>query len=569
MISSVLKLIPIIDLDAPFPSYDEGSAISTSLPTQTESFSNPVHYRGTVVWLGWPKDSTDVSVYVFDGATLSRFTISPNAGASTWGSAYDKVTPTIGGHLFAHDEQLFYAPRGLFGEDPVFVHNHFFKIDIQPTFATYVTIDTGFNVTEQYNLQNPWAPGGSGSALPALGNFHGFNRGILTAGSHLGKIHVLNVDGTLSRLDNSTYVRTACFDLRDAPGMLATSLEPVLASLYGKSFRLNSMESLSPDSTDSLQYLGGRVDVSVGAHVGSKGTLRALWSDGTPVELGIQSLDGSDNFPALLTGEKIDVRYGFAGTLRRDDPTLWNEGSPAAALMLSHEKYLYIITGVQGPAKTGTESHLHAPLMVTRWSGLLPSDPGYSASNDAPTFMIIGDGGSQANVAGLDAYIDDDTGVLHLLWGDLTVKSVKHVQIDLLRFAQLGTVAVHTLPSNGYPGAVKPGDLFGFVIFEPQVEQIAYPTYNPATKTARINYKIYSAFPGGLLKIVNMIVEFNAGNGWKPATPKSTDPDHSGVTKLSADIEGGSEGYVFVHDVYADLPGYTGPLQYRLTAVVP
>jgi len=148
--------------------------------------------------------------------------------------------------------------------------------------------------------------------------------------------------------------------------MLAKQLMSVYPSSKEQSFSLIAKTDLAADNTGLLPFLGGRVDVTLSG-VEHQGTLRGMWTPSQGrIEFGVQGLEGADDFPQLTLGNRIDVRYGFCGTL---DSTadLWNEGGSASALILSDDNYLYLLTGVSCPRAVGNQANRHAPLIVTKW----------------------------------------------------------------------------------------------------------------------------------------------------------------------------------------------------------
>jgi hypothetical protein len=94
----------------------------------------------------------------------------------------------------------------------------------------------------------------------------------------------------------------------------------------------------------------------------------------------------------------------------------------------------------------------------------------------------------------------------------------------------------------------------------PTVEITKRPTYDPATKTVNIPYEISCSMS---VDSVTVDVEYNEGTGWKPATPASGHPHHSGTTGLQPHAP-----YVFVHAYAHDLAKPHTSLQYRLTATL-
>jgi len=181
---------------------------------------------------------------------------------------------------------------------------------------------------------------------------------------------------------------------------------------------------------------------------------------------------------------------------------------------------------------------------------------------DQPTYLTVWDNGAQANVSGMDAYLDKDVNLLHILWSDLKTNSVKHVVVNLANFTQTPVRTITTLPNSNFPGAVKPGGAFGFAPNQPEVLPVS-STYDFAERVMVLNYHLHTQSSQGLSNL-NLQVEFNIGGEWIAATPKDSDPRHSGTTGLSATIAG--ENYNFVHDTIEQLRDFAGLIQYRFKA---
>jgi hypothetical protein len=544
-------MLPISNLQDGTPAYNAGAAVSVATGGGAEAWSNTISYRGKLVWLGWASADAKVTCYTFDGTTLTRLAVTQNALAAKWSDAYAKVSPQVGGVLFAFADQLFFGPGGTFGENPTSNHNHIFKISIESASATYSLFDVGFNTAEQYQLQNPWAV--DAEAPTTLGVYNGFKRAVLAAGAHEGKLYVLNADGRLDEMDPNTGARTNRLDIRSADSMLAKQLLAVKASEHGQSFRALTKEAIAGDSGGFLPFLGGRVDRWLNGSVSDSGTLRAMWEDEDgEAEFGVQSMDGQNNFPALPDATRIDIRFGLCGTIRRDNADLWNEGGSCSALILTSKYGMFIITGVNGPRDAQFNLDTHAPLLVTRWSGNV---------EDAPVFLPIRNNGAQADVAGLSAYVDEAHGLLNILWGDTQTETVQHVQVRISSMTQTPAKTVHSLSDGLFPGAVKPGSAAVYDIETAEVV-VDSVSFEPEALKTRVDYTLYTLDEG---LTTDLVVEYNNGGDWAEATGADSDERHEGVDDLSASANG--DTHVFIHDTSIQLAGYVGPVQYRLRTI--
>ncbi len=500
------RVIEVVDLK-------EYGAIE-KIENNGESLSNIVYLRGKVMWLGRRRGTMASYLYTFDGKIRSRMIVTNAAAAET-----DLLHPAICGSLFCYDSGLFYAPRGLI--DNGIVHNHLFKID--PDTGRCVVLEARLNPTQEYDLTNPWPE-------KQLGRTLGFSRGVLTAGAYQGDLFVLNADGTLDRLTRGSYERTRCLDLRSAPGMLAGQ---TVYNMGGKDSNIQFMSAgmMASDGGMTAPFLGGRADLVQGPGRGQSGTIAAMSVNPKNgyTNIGLLSADGVPNVPAFNAGTKVDVRYGLAGALSTQ------KFIPASAQILNYSDYLIVVTGVGG-AKNNDR---HAPLMVTRWK-----------PDEDPKYLYITDHGAQAKVACLDCFVDEEGGMLHILWTDTVHDVVLHSLVDLKNMVQRG---IH----EAGDGHVSSGCLFNYTPDEPFVS-LGTPEYMPAGQVTLIPFTLWAT--GKDLNAVEAVVEYDIGKGWQKAFGPTK------MTRLAATKNGNN--YVFEHMVVANLNDYVGPVQYRIRASI-
>lgn len=479
------------------------------IETRDEAFSNVISHRGTIMWLGRVRGTMASYLYRFNGRLTSQMIVTNAAAAET-----TALNPAIGGTLFSYDSGLFYAPRGLVSAG--LVHNHLFKID--PDTGRCVVLEARINPSQQYDLSNPWPAGQD------LARTFGFCRGVLTAASHEGDLFVLNVDGTLDRLSRGSFERTRVLDLRSAPGMLAG--QTVYNMGGGHNMRFTSLGLMAQDGGRTAPFLGGRADLVQGPGRGQSGTIAASLTNPKNgyTDVGLLSPEGIPNVQTFMAGTKIDIRYGFVGCLS-GLPFI-----PGSAQMISSGDALYIITGVGGSDTLDK----HAPLMVTRWK-----------SGEDPKYICISDHGLQSNVESMDCFIDEEGGMLHILWTDRG--SVRHALVDIKNWVQRGI-------DEAGKGHVTSGCLFDHTPGEPYV-MLGTPEFNPVEHITLVPFTVWATGNKDLTG-VSALVEYDIGQGWKKAFGETK---MSGLTATKS-----GTGYVFAHMVIANLNDYVGPVQYRI-----
>jgi hypothetical protein len=555
-----------------------GVAIPCAAGQSREAWSNPLKYRGAVVWLSWPTAATNPTIYRFDGSTLSKYVVTLSNTWTAWSATDTVLSPCIGGQLIVHDDQLVWVPAGIRGR-PGSAFHRAFKIDLRSSSASATVIEGNYpDGTGQVLLQNVWdlaTP--TGGALPAISANTTFRNAIIGGASHRGHLYVITSSGWVDRLDDFSLARSPGIDLRAHTGSLSAQAAVVQASLYGKSFRTAATTTLLPAVTDvHLPLLGARVVVvssSTPANVGRRGTIIGMWLDGAAAEYAVVNDDtGAADFPALATSDTVNVFFGLCGSMTRSGPTPsvhYPIGGPASVAAVSFGDYLYFFVGVtnsDGSPLPAAYSYHNAPMQCVRWTGVLPTDGGYSPTADAPQYMALLDGGQRPNVNGLAAELDEEAGFIHALWGDKLAASLKHCRITASpTFAQSAVTTVTSVTDAAYAGIVKPGAISLYSVNEPSPSLNGTISYDANTKRSYIPYKLYTSALAGL-STVQVTVLYNAGDGWLQASP-ATDPAHTGTTELKATQVG--EAQVFVHDVGRDLPGFEAALQYKIVSRLP
>lgn len=563
------RFIEVINLGST-PTYDTANIVSVDpsdfglIDKAKTVFSNVEYYRGMVVRLAWPEDSNAMFSVVFDDfnndgdpeAKIFNVEGVPSSWTS-WeiGSTTADADPHGGGHLFAHDQTLFWSPRGAFDRVPTKVWERLFKIDIRESSAG-MSIIPGVISTGQARYPE-WD---SDTATPASLSGAitlGMSRCSLAAGSVNGKLFSVNANGTVDVIDDLTFVRTRAFDLRDAAEhVVASSLAPSTPTSGAPAqVRFATGATVSPGATtDQVMLNGGRLDIVSGPRSGQKFDIVAMFRDGaspaatSPVEFKLVDTVTGTATAALTPSDLCDVRRGFLGSAFDIESSL--RGSPGIVQCVTKGGYTYIISGARKDNVGGAQPA--APLIVTRWDGNVPA---------AVTRLVIS---GSVSVSGIDATIDEDADVLHILYHDFETGLVRHAVIDLAAFTLANHLSVFALTNNtNFSCGINPGGLFAFSTYEPSAEIQGSPVFNPALKIVTIQYKLWTQMPGGLSN-VSFKVEYNRGNGWQIATAHTS----SGPTaNLSASAAGIS--HAFVHDLNADLPAFIGPIQYRLTTFIP
>jgi len=560
------------------PSWDTANMISLNMSaiggvSAIKSFmSNIEYYRGMVVRLRFPENTSNVEALVFDDFDTPgtpTFRCNVLSGMPTW-NAWESTSSEDGdahggGHLFVHDQALYWSPRGGFNKFRYF--ERLYALDITPTSAACLgNVPNALSSGEASYPQ--WI---SDSGTPAALNSSasaGMTHCSLGAGSINGKLYTVNVNGTVDIIDDLTYTRTTVFDLRDsALNVIASSVSPLAPTSAAPSHvRFSRGDAVDPTcTTDAMCITGARLDIVGGPRIGEKYDIVGLYRDGVtpaashPVELKLLgTITGTTAVP-LGPSDLCDIRRGFcgrafvSGSSGTESALAPLRGSPANCLCLTSGGYTYIITGNR--VNAGTSQGI-LPFKVTRWDGTIP------ATVDEVEI------GSSLNLSGVDAVIDTDANLMHIMFYNYNASNgeVRHATVNLTTFlveVNEQVVNVNNSSTNSrVVCGVQPGNLFAFTTYEPTAEITGTPTFNVASVTTTINFKLWTQKPGGM-DTVSVAVEYNIGDGWMPATAYTeTNP----LTDLTANSTG--EDTTFIHDFGEDEPSYVGPVLYRLTTSV-
>lgn len=553
--TDLVTVVPVADLDAT-PTYDLSDPITIEQGAEHEIWGSPINYCGAVVWLAWIEGTSRPQIYRFDGSSLTRSVITAVGGAWTdlWDIAPGASQHQGGGLLVAHDDRLLWGPQGTLGHPSTVGLDRVMKLDPKSHSVSAQVVPAWLGgSTGLASLENPWSTGADTSpSLPGL-------KAAMAVGSHRGRLYWLRMDGVLCRVDDFSLLPTPCHDLRADSGLNMQTLAVQAPVSPWAHFR-TTPDHLTVGSNWSKNFKFARVHVLSGPMAGLVASVSAMDTAGGGTDWGLVNEDGAALDAPLAAGTTVSINYGWGGPLS-DDPGAFPPGPVGSAAIISDDTHLYVVVATTNGVSANSNLDTHAPMVVFKWTGVLPTDPGYDPTTDTPVQGYISDHGVLVNACGLDLAADPAAGMLHASWGDIKALAVKHCRINMGSLLPSPPEVVFALKDSDFPCAVKPGGLTAYGLYEPS-PVVNGTTFRPVSRTVRLDFSIFTTSPTPLTA-VSVLIEYNDGAEWRPATPLIGDPDFNLPVPAGASQDG--EGYTFVHDLATDGVGTTS-LQYRITA---
>jgi hypothetical protein len=467
-------------------------ASTTSLPFNV-SWGAPVTLGQSIVW--FERDSSGgTSRFTFDGTTLVKTSVTglPGIEAGNFIPSMESVS------VVSLDRSLVSVPRNIAldaANGSCKSHARDSLIDLTTDEASKVF----FGSTDSFTTT---MPDGSNE----LSNM------VIAAGVFKDELYGIYGDGQFCQINPSTGVRNPIADIR--------TIEAGKSSACRNGS--DSAQLVCNNLTPIMPFLlGAKVTVTSGNYVGRTGTVSRIVGTVQP-EFTITT-DG-DPFPALPIYTEVTFTFGFAGGICSDVYIPCSAGGLHHTFFLETEDQLTIFMLGRSPLYGSPISKATTPTIMITYDGLRPT------VKQLPSISAF------AAAAALDAEINCG----HLLYLDGVESAVHHLRINLAtgHIDDFGTI--YDVPEyNPNTSSLTQGSFVQFNSEE--VDAAIFDVHvNSNNGTADVYYNTS--------RTATVQIEYNAGDGWKLATPTDTQTDG-----------------IFQHALRVDLPDFHGDMQYRIS----
>lgn len=359
------------------------------------------------------------------------------------------------------------------------------------------------------------------------------------------KLVMVGLDGWIKEVGlTGTNQLTRLFDFRDHPG-LDISGNPLTTNQTA--FTPYALADTRMSSLLQRAHpIGAKIDLNgtIATVWGFSGNDYKLFNDATGADLGVT--------PNAPNGTPFEVLSKGMAPVGAGHVSVVN-GLHMDCRVLEDGNFIWVIIGATKTYSTQTQAEMWG-LLVAKYD---------MVNGGTPTWIDIREFGDlKPDVGGFNAVIDPESDNLHIVWFDQGTDEYKHAVINR------STHAVSGPGTSGTPGVAFVGSatdngmgvghqfIAVFAPGEPTVE-IDSVSYDEVFATTTILYTVHNPES----ESVDVTIEYHDGaDDWKPCTRKGTEGESLSARSTSPT----GEQHTFVHDVQADLPGFTGQLQYRV-----
>ena len=504
--------------------------------------SSPVLYKGNVIWFGFAGDVADqIQLYRWTGSALQETAADPNLrigfgisvdNGNTTQTVWEQVPLVFAFRerlaLFGHCIWFRASTSGMSCMDDCWVLDH-------------TQANSGNNGTQLLGNPTVNAVTQMIASMPSVDTVRtrGFGGGVWR-----NKLVMVGLDGWVKEVGlTGPDQLTRLFDFRNHPA-LDISGNP-LVSNGTPSGTLSINDSRIPTLLQRAHPIGAKFDIN--------GTIATVWQFAASQYSLFDEATGvalADGFAP--SGTPFEVLTKGMGPVTGGHVSV-NNGIHMDCRVLEDGDFIWVIIGAAKTYTTQTQDEMWG-LLVAKYD---------MVNGGAPTFLDVREFGNiKPDVGGFNAEIDPESNNLHILWFDQSTDEYKHAIINRSTHAITGPGTSST-PGVAFAGSAADNGMgvghnimIPFVEGEPTVE-IDSVTYDEVFSSSTILYTVHNLES----ETVDVTVEFQDGSGaWKLCTRKGTEGE---ATTARSTSPAGTQ-HTFVHDVLADLPGFTGQIQYRI-----